>query len=60
MGRGLGRWGLTFERGAGPLLRACLEGRGRLWEAGLLECGLPEFGGGALVGVCGWGLGPAH
>ena len=46
MGRSLG-W-LTFEHGAGPLLRTCLEGERQHVQRGPLECGVPEFAGKAL------------
>ena len=49
MGQGLGRWGVTFKHGAGPLLRTCSwKARGSTWKGGPLECGVPEFGGRAL------------
>ena len=42
--------GVTFERGAGPLLRTCTrKGRGSTSKKGLQSvCGVPEFGGKAL------------
>ena len=54
VGQDLGRLGVTFEHGAGPLLRTCLrKGRGSTskggpLECGVLECGVPESGGRAL------------
>ena len=48
MGRDLGRWGVTFERGAGPLLRTCQKESGSPWKGRSLACGVPGFGGSAL------------
>ena len=58
-GRDLGRWGVTFEHGAGPrwpcsgigrglCLGPALKGRGNMSKGGPLECGVLEFGGRAL------------
>ena len=48
VGRDLGKWGVTFARAAGPLLRTRMEGERRTWKGGPLGCGVPEFGGRAL------------
>ena len=44
MGWDLGRWGVTFECGTGPLLRTCVEGKSQpSTKEGPLECGVPVF-----------------
>ena len=59
---------VTFEPGAGPrqvtfqcaavlCLGAVWKGRGSMSKGGPLECGVPEFGGRALGGGVGVGLG---
>ena len=52
VGRDLGGWGVMFEPWAGSRrglsLGPAQKGRGSAWKGGPLECGVPEFGGGAL------------
>ena len=49
---------MTFEHGAGPLLRPCRRGEAAHGKEGLWSVEFRSLDVGPWVRVCGWGLGP--